>query len=89
MRLSSRLEANCRKAQKERDFMQKVEEQSEDRLTVIDAGVKGRGAAAAKKFSTGDFVTCYKGEVISHKEALARYISTTTTTTTNIMCHNY
>ena len=75
MRRSFCLEANSRKAQKERDFLQKVEEQSEDGLMVIDAGEKGRGVAAAKSFSTGDFVTCYKGEVISHKDALARYIN--------------
>ena len=37
-------------------------------------GIEGRGVAAAKSFSTGDFVTCYKGEVISHKDALARNI---------------
>ena len=72
MRRSSRLTKNSEKAEHEREFRRKVEEWSEDGLKIIDAGVKGRGVAATRPFSIGDYVTCYRGELISHSEALRR-----------------
>ena len=77
MRRSSRLGENSQKAAKEKDFLRKVEEQSIEGLAIINAKEKGRGVAAARVFSIGEYVTCYKGELIFHKEAIKRYITLT------------
>ena len=74
MRRSARLSKNAERVAKEKDFHRKVEEWEEDGLTVIDAGEKGRGVATTRVFEAGDYVCCYRGELVSHAEALRRYI---------------
>ena len=74
MRRSARITKNAERAAKEKDFHRRVEEGEEDGLVVIDAGEKGRGVATTKVFQAGDYVTCYRGELVSHAEASRRYI---------------
>ena len=72
-RRSARVAANAEKAERESDFMQRIMAEDEDGLRIFDAGIKGRGVAADKVFLPGDYVARYRGELISHKEALERY----------------
>ena len=73
MRRSSRITENAERAAKEREFLLRVEQCSEEDLMIIDAGEKGRGVASSKDFKAGEYVTCYRGELVSHREALRRY----------------
>ena len=72
MRRSSRSAAIAVKAKDEKVLMEKVENGSDENLSIIDAGAKGRGVCAAKTFHKGQYVSTYKGELISHREALKR-----------------
>ena len=72
MKRTSRQNANFEKVEREKELQRKVEEESEEGLAEIDAGPKGRGVTATKEFKVGEYVTTYKGELISHKDALAR-----------------
>ena len=72
MRRSSRLTQNAERESKELEFQRKVRDWSEDGLVQVDAGSKGRGVAATKEFAVGDYVTCYRGELITHNEAIRR-----------------
>ena len=62
------------KEEEEADFFRRVAENCIEGLTEMDAGSMGRGVATTKEFVSGQYVATYQGEVISHKEAEARFV---------------
>ena len=72
MRRSARQTSMTAKAEKEREFWSKLKNDNEEGLEIFFAGHKGRGVKATKHFHQGDFVAKYKGELVSHKEAVRR-----------------
>ena len=65
-RVSSRLAAKSEQAERQREFDRRVWSEEEEGLVIIDAGEKGRGVAASRDFQVGEYVTQYRGELITH-----------------------
>ena len=74
MRRSARVQSNQQKAQKEKEFLDKVMQNCKYGLAVTQND-KGRGILTTKEFFEGDYVATYEGQLITHKEAMRRYKS--------------
>ena len=71
-RKSSRVKGLSEKASRDAEFERKLKADSEEGLEIFDAGDKGRSIRATNQLQAGDYVTRYRGELISQKEAIKR-----------------